>query len=189
MKARLFEPFFTTKEAAGTGLGLASVGEFVSALGGRVAVTSELGLGSTIGLLLPVVETSAEAAPESERRLEPRQLNVLIVDDDAGVRRVLRRGLERHGFHVLEAADAAEGLLVTRRHREPIHVLCSDSVMPGLSVRQLIEGYRSSFPDGKVILWSGYAAPESSAAKGADVFLHKPFSSDDLARQLRRLIG
>jgi DNA-binding NtrC family response regulator len=115
-------------------------------------------------------------------------LTVLIVDDDAGVRRALRRGLERQAFNVLEAGDAGDGLLVVRRHREPIHALCTDSVMPGLPARQLIEGYRSTFPSGKVILWSGYSAPESNVARAADAFLHKPFSNEELARHIRRLV-
>ena len=189
VKARLFEPFFTTKAAAGTGLGLATVREFVTELGGRVEVRSELGRGTAISLFLPGAEETSGAAPKSEPRPERQELTVLIVDDDQGVRRALQRGLERHAFKVLEASDASEGLLVARRHREPIHALCSDSVMPGAPARQLIEGFRSTFPDGKVILWSGYAEPDSSAARIADVFLHKPFSSDELARQIRRVVG
>ena len=184
VRARLFEPFFTTKQGAGTGLGLASVRDVVAAHGGHVDVTSELGVGTTISLCWPTVAPPGPHAEEPLVRRSQESAVVLLVDDDAGVRLALRKGLTRAGMTVLEAPDGAAALTTARRHASPIHVLCTDCVMPGPPVRQLIAQFRA-LHQGKVLVCSGYAPAETGLTPDVfDDFLPKPFTSDELAARI-----
>jgi two-component system, cell cycle sensor histidine kinase and response regulator CckA len=180
---RLFEPFFTTKGGAGTGLGLASVRQLVEGAGGQVNVRSRLGVGTTLSVHWPLAEVGVGAAPSTQSAaVSGAGINVLVVDDDAQVRSLLVRGLRRYGFFVLEAGDGREGLLMARRHREPIHALCADCIMPGIPLRELVAGFRESHPRASVVVCSGHAAEEVGFdADMADQFLGKPFQVKELA--------
>jgi signal transduction histidine kinase/ActR/RegA family two-component response regulator len=185
--ARVFEPFFTTKAAAGTGLGLASVRSVVERSSGRIAVASEVGRGTTFRVLWPLHD--GVVASEHGAAFARGTGTVLLVDDDEGVRRTMAQSLVMRGYTVLDAPTGADALLVARRYHEAIHVLCSDCVMPGIPVRQLVEGFREVYPRGRVVLCSAYAPEEVDArAPEIDAFLHKPFSPDALAAVLRGLV-
>jgi signal transduction histidine kinase len=193
VKERLFEPFFTTKEAAGTGLGLASVREIVESQGGRIRVTSALERGTTVSIRWPVAPPAGApvdaVSPTPTSVPDARPAVVLLVDDDATVRLALGRGLERLGFDVVSAADGAAGLLAARRHTGHIDVLCTDCLLPGLPARELITQFRD-LHRGRVIVCSGYAPAETGL--GADVFddfLSKPFSIHELAKRIRTLVA
>jgi signal transduction histidine kinase len=188
VKERLFEPFFTTKEASGTGLGLASVREIVESQGGRVLVTSALGRGTTLSILWPL----ALPRPVPSDRPSPppvaQPATVLLVDDDAAVRVALGRGLERLGFTVVAASDGEAGLLAARRHASNIDVLCTDCLLPGLPVRDLITRFRD-LHRGRVIVCSGYAPTETGLLPNFfDDFISKPFSIHELARRIGALV-
>ena len=184
VKQRLFEPFFTTKEGGGTGLGLASVREVVETQGGRVTVESQLGKGTTVSMLWPVAVAGGEQAPLNSRERSGKGFSVLVVDDDPKVLTVLSKSLARAEFTVLEATDAASALVVARRQKEPIHVLCTDCLMPGLPVRQLIEGFRE-LHRGRVLVCSGYAPAETGISiETVDDFLSKPFIGDELVERV-----
>jgi signal transduction histidine kinase/CheY-like chemotaxis protein len=188
VRARLFEPFFTTKQASGTGLGLASVRDIVTAHGGRVDVTSEVGTGTTISLTWPTVSEPAQRALATPFRASNERVVVLLVDDDPAVRLALSRGLTRAGMTVLEAADGAAALTTARRHAEPIHVLCTDCVMQGPPVRQLIAQFRA-LHHGRVLVCSGYAPADTGLTEDIfDDFLTKPFTSEDLAQRIRSVL-
>jgi signal transduction histidine kinase len=189
VKNRIFEPFFTTKQAGGTGLGLASVRDVLVAHGGRIDVASEPGVGTTISLLWPSVQRSTEhaRAPSTIRRDGP--LVVLLVDDDDAVRFALRRSLMRAGITVLDADDGASALTIARRHQAPIDLLCTDCVMPGPPVRQLVAGFRELHP-GRVLVCSGYAPAETGLTPDVfDDFLPKPFTGDTLVERVRALVS
>ena len=187
VKQRLFEPFFTTKEAGGTGLGLASVRDVMEAHGGRVTVESELGKGTIVSLLWPVAESSDTLAVPSAEGRSGKGISVLLVDDDPQVLTALSRSLLRAEFTVLEARDAASGLLVARRQKERIHVLCTDCLMPGLPVRQLIEGFRE-LHRGRILLCSGYTPAETGVSlETVDDFLSKPFVGEELVERVLSL--
>jgi len=187
VKERLFEPFFTTKEAGGTGLGLASVREVVEAQGGRVAVKSELGKGTTVSVFWPIAPAAHERLSSTSELRSGKGISVLVVDDDPKVLAALTRSLSRAEFTVLEATDAASGLLIARRQKEPIHVLCTDCLMPGLPVGRLIEGFRE-LHHGRVLLCSGYAPAETGVSlETVDDFLAKPFVGDDLVERVLSL--
>ena len=184
VRSRIFEPFFTTKQASGTGLGLASVRDIVVAHGGRIEVASEPGVGTTISLLWPTVERVFERARKSSPARSSEPVVVLLVDDDDAVRLALRRSLTRAGMTVLDAADGASALTLARRHQAPIHLLCTDCVMPGPPLRQLIASFRE-LHHGRVLVCSGYAPAETGLTPEVfDDFLPKPFSGETLAARV-----
>jgi signal transduction histidine kinase/CheY-like chemotaxis protein len=186
----VFEPFFTTKGAAGTGLGLASVRDVVDRNGGHVHVSSEVGRGTRFTLYWPIRRADATDAAEARPPETTASGTVLVVDDDDDVRRAMTKPLAWRGYTVLEAKSGADALLVARRHRESIDVLCVDLVMPGMPAQQLIDSFRASHPEARVLLCSGYL-PEEAGRPFApvDAFLSKPFSPGALASAIQSLVS
>ncbi|MEP6781461.1 MAG: PAS domain S-box protein [Gemmatimonadaceae bacterium] len=188
---RLFEPFFTTKEVGkGTGLGLATVHGIVKGSGGSVRVYSEVGLGSAFAVYLPAID-AGRVSIEASTVLGPNSgtETVLVVEDEDGVRELVRRLLTQQGYTVLMATNADEALEVFRR--EPIDALLTDVVMPGGSGPELARSLRQERPDLKVIYMSGYTedAIVHRGVIGADIdFLHKPFTAASLGRKLREVL-
>jgi hypothetical protein len=124
---KVFEPFFTTKGGGGSGLGLAGVHGIVTALGGRVAISSTVGRGTTVTLALPIAATSPSPNPPADRSPDGRR--VLLVDQDAEQRAPAAQLLRERGFDVVEAASASDGL-AAMAERAP-DVLVTDLVIPG----------------------------------------------------------
>lgn len=186
---RLFEPYFTTKGAAGTGLGLASVKALVEGAGGRVIVQSAPGKGTTFRVLWPLHAPPSKRPAEAAAPATRSSGIVLLVEDDAHVRAAMSRTLSWSGFTVLEAGNGEEALTVARRYRGTIDVLLSDCVMPGMSVRQMIEGFRGLFPGARVALCSGYAPDEVAPPREMiDAFVTKPITIDALTRLVGELV-
>jgi signal transduction histidine kinase len=134
--ARLFEPFFTTKEAGkGTGLGLATCYGIVKQAGGSIWVYSEPGKGTTFKVYLPRTLETAVGLPERpvRRRVIGGHETVLVVEDNDAVREVAVAALEAQGYRVLQAASGAEALQLVEDMEEPVHLLLTDVVMPGMS--------------------------------------------------------
>jgi PAS domain S-box-containing protein len=194
-KARLFEPFFTTKELGkGTGLGLSTVYGIVKQSGGFIWVYSEPGLGTTFKIYLPRVEAAVEApapTPEPTTSFGGSE-TVLLVEDQADVRRLTRKVLAARGYTVLIAAHGVEALRVAEQHPGPIHLMVADVVMPGMSGREVGELLVRARPEVKVLYVSGYAN-ESIVHHGVLepglAFLEKPFTPDALARKVREVLG
>jgi two-component system cell cycle sensor histidine kinase/response regulator CckA len=188
VKARIFEPFFTTKGPdKGTGLGLATVFGIVQQAGGRIAVESEVGRGTTFRIDFPEcaagLSSTAISARDSTVRIAPgRGRSVLLVEDEDGVRNLARFVLEGHGYAVSEAPDgeAALGLLDPGREFD---VLVTDLTMPGIGGRELAGRVRARQPGVGVVFVSGYTpdADRFGDLPGA-VFLPKPFTPADLLR-------
>jgi nitrogen-specific signal transduction histidine kinase/CheY-like chemotaxis protein len=183
--SRVFEPFFTTKAPAQhSGLGLSMVFGFISQSGGHITVDSEPGSGSTLRLFLPRAATAAPvvpSAPAAAQALDGNGETVLVVEDNAALRRVAVRQLTRLGYAVIEAdsAEAALAQLATTR----VSLLFTDVVMPGgMNGFELAQRARAAQPDIKVLLTSGFPEqPADPAAIGARL-LNKPYRAEDLAR-------
>ncbi|HEY6158832.1 MAG TPA: PAS domain S-box protein [Gemmatimonadales bacterium] len=194
-RAHLFEPFFTTKEKGkGTGLGLATVYGIVKQSGGYVWVCSERGKGTTFKVYLPRVagtDQPAGVAPAEPAWLRGTE-TILLAEDDATVRTVVREALERLGYTVLEAANAEAAIQAGERHQGPIHLLLTDVVMPAQSGGQLAARLRRARPEMRVLFMSGY--PDDAVVRGSKTqpgvtYLQKPFGRDSLARTVRRALG
>jgi CheY-like chemotaxis protein len=193
-RAHIFEPFFTTKEVGqGTGLGLATVYGIVKQSGGQIAVYSEPGLGTTFKIYLPQVAEPAPApvaGPERPGGLGGRE-TVLLAEDEEGVRRLAREALAGQGYALLEAGDGAGALRLAERHPGPIHLLVTDSVMPGMNGRELSQRLLGSRPGVKVLYVSGYSESvivHHGALDPGSAFLQKPFSAPALLRKVREVL-
>ncbi len=193
-KASIFEPFFTTKERGkGTGLGLAMVYGFLKQSGGHVEVDSELGRGTTFRLYLPWAEDAQLVRPRApDTEAVPRgSETVLLVEDDAAVRKFSKRTLRASGYEVLEARDGEHALQVAKQHTGPIHLLLTDLVMPRMGGRELTEILTRERPELRVLLMSGYtdeAPMHSPTPESHYTLLHKPFSPSLLARKVREIL-
>jgi two-component system cell cycle sensor histidine kinase/response regulator CckA len=187
----ILEPFFTTKrERGGTGLGLSTVHGIIRQSGGYLAVESKLGVGTCMRILLPRHEAAAPwqqpAAPVVEIKAEvpAGQGEILLVEDEAPVRRLAERTLTRRGWHVIAAACAQDALeLLEESQNLQLACVVSDVVMPGMDGPALVRALRERRPSLPAILVSGYAdAPLRAQLASERVrFLSKPFAMDDLA--------
>ncbi|HYK43010.1 MAG TPA: ATP-binding protein, partial [Thermoanaerobaculia bacterium] len=190
--ARIFEPFFTTKEKGkGTGLGLATAYGIVKQSGGYIACDSEPGEGTRFQIYLPrsydrPEESSAQrGGRDSLRGTE----TVLLVEDEEGVRRLSRRLLEAHGYHVLEASGAEEAIEFAARYPDPIHLLLTDVVMPGLSGPEAAAQIQAMRPRIKVLFMTGYSDSTVTGLSPDAALLQKPFTPDALAHRVRETLA
>jgi two-component system, cell cycle sensor histidine kinase and response regulator CckA len=190
---RIFDPFFTTKaRTRGTGLGLASAYGIVRNHGGVIHVYSEPGEGSTFAIYLPASEDAAvvdQPVFESKRTGEG---TVLLVDDEAPVRRGAEKLLQRLGYEVLTASSGAQALALYQVERARIDLVILDLVMPGISGPQLFEELKKIDPEVKTLLSSGYSVNGEAAAlleQGCDGFLPKPYRLDALGLKIAEILG
>ena len=193
-KAHLFEPFFTTKAPGqGTGLGLATVHGIVKQSGGYIILKSTLGIGTLFEVLLPRVEATALAAAvvSDEPTLRRATETILLVEDEEGVRGVVRRVLAAHGYTVLEAASGEEAVAICRSHDGEIHGVLADVVMPKMNGRETVAALRGLRPGLRVLLMSGYmnqAAAYESGYDESEEYVQKPFTPTGLVRKLRSIL-
>ena len=195
VRAHLFEPFFTTKpQGSGTGLGLSTVHGIVKQSGGHIRVESAPGAGTAMHVFLPRARLEAPL-PEPDTRdralaLPRGEGTVLLVEDNAGVRRLAASILARCGYSVVEAEDAAAALSVLDQRPYPdIRLLLTDLVMPGMSGRDLAERVHQVSPRTAILFMSGY--PGDVVGSGGELphrMLPKPFTPTQLAQAAKAAI-
>ncbi|MGA2979801.1 MAG: PAS domain S-box protein [Terriglobales bacterium] len=193
-QSRIFEPFFTTKEKGkGTGLGLSTVYGIVKQSNGYVFAQSELGAGTTFHVYLPRVEESTEQqSPVKSQQNEAGGCEtVLLVEDEESVRELVRVTLASRGYKVLEAENGECGLQIAADFKEPIDILITDVVMPGIGGRELAKKLLTLRPGISVLYLSGYtedAVVTQGALGPTTAFLQKPFTLQNLAKKVREVL-
>jgi PAS domain S-box-containing protein len=192
-RTRIFEPFFTTKELGkGTGLGLSTVYGIVKQSGGYIWVYSEPGFGSTFKIYLPRVDEARDTLTREELPAPPPGTEtVLLVEDDELLREVLQETLERNGHQVLVARDGAEALQIVDGHPDPIQLLLTDLIMPGMTGRTVADHIAAARPGIKVLMISGYtddAVVRQGLLDEGVAFLGKPFTPETLLRKVREVL-
>jgi PAS domain S-box-containing protein len=194
VREKLFEPFFTTKgKGKGTGLGLSSVYGIVKQSGGFIWVYSEPGRGTTFKVFLPQAEethTSTVTTPRRNKPVGPE--TILLVEDDDEVRQVATRILRNNGYHVLEATNGAEALRMCEAQPEPVDLIVTDLVMPGMGGSELAAKVRETQPNARILFTSGYtedAVVRRSFMNPGEAFIEKPFTPASLSKKAREMLA
>lgn len=193
-RTHCFEPFFTTKPVGkGTGLGLATVYGIVQQSEGAIEVDSEPGRGTAFLIYLPLAQHLEHAArpPYDEPMPGTGTETILLVEDEATLRELIRDQLQESGYVVLEAAGAKEALQLGQQSANSIHLLLTDVVMPGMSGRELAETLTKSNPHMKVLYMSGYtddAIVQHGILDEEIPFLQKPFTAIAFERKIRETL-
>ncbi|HMM78408.1 MAG TPA: PAS domain S-box protein [Pyrinomonadaceae bacterium] len=191
---RIFDPFFTTKEIGkGTGLGLSTVLNIVEGHGGILSVKSSVGRGTKFSIFLPAIALQEPSAVSDEGHTSSDGDGrlILIVDDEADVREIIRAALEKAGYRTLEAPDGADGLATFADHKDEIAAVITDASMPLLDGVVLSRAIRKIAPATKIIAMSGLLSSSQISqleAAGVDAFLTKPFTAKKLLACLAVLL-
>ncbi|HEY0566333.1 MAG TPA: ATP-binding protein, partial [Terriglobales bacterium] len=189
VKSHIFEPFFTTKELGkGTGLGLSTVYGIVQQSKGFITFESSAATGTAFHIYLPRVDEGVEQ-PESNLDCVDDQRGsgtVLLVEDEDGVRHLVRHVLHRRGYTVLDARHAGEALILCERHKGNIDLLVTDVVLEQISGPELAQRLKRLRPEMRVLYMSGYAPDlnQKFPEVNANNFIAKPFNADALARKV-----
>lgn len=199
IQKRIFQPFFTTKDVGhGTGLGLFAVSSAARQAGGAIALTSELGQGSSFRILLPALtetvaydDLTTEGSAPAPRNLPRGSETILLVEDEPLLLELASCTLEQLGYEVLACADAAEALRTLEDHKERIDLIFTDVIMPDMNGKALVERVTSLRPGIRVLYSSGYSEAIISNQGIVDAsvnYLEKPYRPSDLAAKLRSIL-
>ena len=190
IQAHIFEPFFTTKGVGkGTGLGLATVYGIIQQNHGAITVQSAPGQGTTFTIYLPRASEAASAAePDIAERPRLSTETVLVVEDEESLLNQVQRTLALQGYNVLTAVTPRLALQLSQQYPEPIHLLLTDVIMPGMGGKELAAGIQELRPGLRVLYMSGYPAEsleqQGHLPAGLPV-LPKPFTGEVLAQRVR----
>jgi signal transduction histidine kinase/CheY-like chemotaxis protein len=196
--ARASEPFFTTKpDGHGTGLGLSQVYGFVRQSGGFSRIESRSGTGTSVVIYLPGYpraqrndDQQSQAESDRPRPFSARGV-VLVVEDQAEVRRQMVEVLSELGCEVIEAGDGLQALNIVESLRNQLDLLVTDIGLPGLNGRQLADAALEMAPGLRILLVTGYAGRALDDVKvfeGMEI-LSKPFQLDELASRVKAMLA
>jgi PAS domain S-box-containing protein len=190
--AHVFEPFFTTKPVGqGTGLGLSTVYGIVQQHGGCITIDSQVGSGTTITVYWPKRDDARDAIAAVDapaQRAHTGTETILLVEDEPGIRSLMRKTLEPCGYRVLETHDVAEAQVLAATYRHPIDLLLSDVIMPGLSGPDLAQRVVARRPGIKILYVSGFPnafVSQHDWKRERIAFLQKPFTPHALIEKVR----
>ena len=191
-RAHMFDPFFSTK-SHGRGLGLAAVLGIVRGHKGGIKVYSELNVGTTIKVILPVSELPAQRLEQESASVKPPAMTgrVLIIDDEPMILNIAAEVLEYAGFTVITAPDGEEGIAKFRAHPDTSLVLL-DLTMPRMSGDEVFRELRKLKPTVRVLLSSGYNEQDTTsrfAGKGLAGFIQKPYGAEQLVEAVRNVLN
>lgn len=194
-RGRIFEPFFTTKEIGkGTGLGLATVYGIIKQIGGDIWVYSEPDRGTTFKIYFPNAEQKLGTVPEQQTEALPARREgvvILLAEDDRIMRRLTKKMLEEHGYHVIEADDGQTALDAIAKEHTRIDLVLTDVVMKSVSGPELVLKVMNSHPEIRVVYMSGYTG-EFVANQGLESgirLLEKPFTRAGLLKIIDAALG
>jgi signal transduction histidine kinase len=195
VKARLFEAFFTTKpKGKGTGLGLATCQTIAKQSNAHIEVESELGKGTIFKVYFPRVDQPLHMTSRHLLSMAPPRgtETLLIVEDEAALRRMTSMALENQGYTVLQAATGQEGLQVADKHKgPPIALVITDVIMPEMGGKVMAEWLKASYPEIKVLFTSGYTDAtivQHGVLDPAVAFIPKPYTLATLAAKIREVL-
>jgi len=198
VKSHIFEPFFTTKSIGqGTGLGLATIFGIITQSGGSIEVESAPERGATFLVYFPRAEKTAQDAYKDKDKDKDKSTpvrgreTVLLVEDEEVIRRLAERALTGAGYTVLTAADGREALKALEQRGQPVDLLLTDVVMPGMNGRQLAHEVALRKMAPRTLFVSGYtddAIVRLGMLQPGLAFLHKPFSPEALLRKMREVL-
>jgi two-component system, cell cycle sensor histidine kinase and response regulator CckA len=192
-RERIFEPFFTTKDVGrGTGLGLAMVYGIIKQHLGFVEVESEIGMGTTLKIYLPIAQKAEEARPPVGLPFDRGGTETLLVaEDDEIVRNYITSALTQFGYSVIQAENGEEAVRKFMANRGAIKLLLLDIMMPKKNGKEVYDKIRIFEPDIKALFLSGYS-PDIMGKKGLLEkglnFLYKPIPMDELLRKVRSVL-
>ena len=193
VRARIFEPYFTTKDVGkGTGLGLSTVYGIVGQSDGHLAVSSELGLGTTFRVYLPRAEAPPPVVGEAGvEKLPEGTEHILLVEDDSSVRRLSKELLIRLGYSVTEAASGRAGLALGSDDTRHFDLALCDVILGDMSGPAVAEALSALRPSIRVLYMSGYmdeAIVKTGVLEEGKPFLQKPFTPLQLAKKIREVL-
>nr|WP_321396292.1 ATP-binding protein [uncultured Desulfobacter sp.] len=194
---QIFEPFFTTKEGGkGTGLGLSTVYGIIKQNKGYIDVYSEPGSGTAFKIYLPIIDEHHTETPTDSPLNEGRDGHchetILLVEDDANLRRMLSSSLSRQGYTIIEAENGEQGTAVFEDNKDRIDLLITDMVMPGKNGLDMAMEFQATCAELRVILMSGYT--ENTLIRDGNIpaditFINKPVTPSSLARVIGEALG
>jgi CheY-like chemotaxis protein len=194
-KLKIYEPFFTTKERGkGTGLGLSVVYGIIKSHHGYIDVESEIGLGTTFRLYLPVTEALATPAVPHENNAADNlrgKETILLVEDEQNLLGLMKTTLERAGYTVLTALDGLAAIKIFSLNKEKIALVLTDLGLPKLDGAAVFTSMKEIDPNVKIILASGYLEPNLKSnllRSGAKDFIQKPYSPNLVLRKIREVL-
>ena len=189
---RIFDPFFTTKERSeGTGMGLAVVHGIISSYGGAITVESELDKGTTFNVFLPMAKSNILEKTEDIRQIPTGSERILVVDDEIGMVRTLKRMLYRIGYEVVEKTSSLEALAAFQVEPDKFDLVISDQTMPKMTGDELAKKIMEIRSDIPIILCTGFSErinEEKAREIGIKAFVMKPIEMSEIANTIRQVI-
>jgi len=191
---QIFEPFFTTKESdKGTGLGLATSYGIIKQHGGSIFVSSKPGQGTVFTIYLPL-SAELNEPPEKNRKVQKLgtgSKTILVVEDEPSLRNLISKILTKHGFTVILSETASDAIEKAKGHQNPIHLVLSDVVLPGMKGPEVFHHILDHHPEAKALYMSGYTdniIMSNGLGKDDIQFIQKPFTANALLEKCSQVL-